>query len=87
MSEPRYMTHVMERQTQEDINGVRCWHCYQLVGNLHADNCMAPFVSAREDLAEALQELVSGLLERIGTAMLSVARAVNSLWAGAADGY
>ena len=79
MSDLRYMTHVMERQTQEDINGVRCWHCYQLVGNLHSDNCMAPFVSAREDLAEAVQEAMSGLIERLGEFMLSIARAVNAM--------
>ena len=64
MKDPDYMKYVVESQTVEDINGIRCYHCYQQLGDRHDKGCMAPAGTAIDELGDAIHKELIKIVDR-----------------------
>lgn len=53
----------------DTLDGMRCWHCWAGEGDEHQGGCIAPWVTARDNLkaviAEALTPCVEWFNERL----------------------
>lgn len=79
MNKPDYMIHVVESQTVEDINGIRCYHCYQLLGDLHGKGCMAPAGTAIDELGDAVMKEISRLITGINHGLEALANWIQKI--------